>query len=195
VTASPSEPAYWEALYREGGDGWEQGRAAPPLVRHFAADAPRGRRALVVGCGRGHEARLLAQSGAHVVAIDFAPAAIAAARELGDAGIEFRQHDLFALAGAPERYDLVVEHCCFCAIEPARRGAYVDAVANALEPGGELVGLFYAHGRPGGPPFGTTRDELRTLFADRFAWRGDEVPGDSVERRAGQELLVRMTRR
>lgn len=194
--ASPSEPGFWEALYLDGGDRWELGRAAPPLERYFTSQPPRGRRALVVGCGRGHEARMLARRGARVVAIDFAASAIAAARALDDgAGVDYRQRDLFVLPADPDRYDLVVEHTCFCAIDPARRPEYVAAVAEVLAPGGELVGLFWAHGREGGPPYSTSAAEIEALFAPRFTVADLGTAQGSVVARAGQELLARFTRR
>ena len=196
---APGDPAFWEHLYRRGGDGWELGRPAPPLERLLRADPPVGRRALVVGCGRGHEARLLARLGAHVTAIDLAEAAIAEARRLAAAeaeplAVDFRVADLFDLRGRPPAFDLVVEHTCFCAIDPARRGDYVDAVADALAPDGVLLGLFYAHGRPGGPPFTTDEAELRRRFAPRFAVEHLAPAGGSALARAGDELLARLRR-
>ena len=193
--ATPSDAAYWDFLYRDDDASWELGRAAPPLVDLFTADPPTGRRALVPGCGRGHEARLLAGLGARVTAIDIAPAAIAAARACGpaDAAIDYRVLDLFDLSRTPGRFDLIVEHTCFCAIEPARREEYVDQVAAVLAPGGALVGLFYAHGRPGGPPFTVDADELRVRFGRRFAVQSLGVAAGSVLGRHGHELLARFT--
>lgn len=190
---TPSDVAFWEFIYRTGGDGWELGRAAPPLDRWFAAHPPAGRRALVIGAGRGHDARMLARRGAQVVAIDFAEDAVAASRRLAAAEgvtLDVRRRDLFALPEDPDRYELVVEHTCFCAIDPARRAEYVEVVAEVLVPGGELVGLFFTHGRPGGPPFTTTRDEVEALLRRRFTVEHVEVPADSVASRKGQELLV-----
>ena len=191
--SGPSDAAFWEALYREGGDGWELGFATPPLVRWFATHSPRGKRALVVGCGRGHEARLLDQAGARVTAIDFAAPAVAAARESSHGqAIDYRQLDLFALPATGERWDLIVEHTCFCAIDPARRDEYVEVVAGALVPRGELLALFYAHGRPGGPPFTVDDEEIRRRFEPRFEIGLYETPSDSIVRRAGNERLVQM---
>jgi SAM-dependent methyltransferase len=189
---TPSEAAFWQSLYRSGGDGWELARAAPPLERWLGAYAPTGR-GLVVGCGRGHEARLLARLGVETVAIDFAPEAIAEAEQLAQkegVAVDFRVRDLFALPAEPERYDLIVEHCCFCAIEVARRDEYVRVVAELLVGGGVLAGLFYAHGRPGGPPFSVGRDELERRFEGRFEVVHMEMPRDSVANRQGQELLA-----
>lgn len=188
---TPSEPKFWSALYAGGGDGWELGRPTPPLKRWFTTHPPREQRVLVVGCGRGHEARMLAEMGANVVAIDFAPEAIEAARNFaGSEAVDFRVRDLFAIARDVERYDLIVEHTCFCAIDPARRDEYVDVVHTVLRPQGRLVGLFYAHGRPGGPPFSTTLEELRARFTRRFLLAHHEVPTDSAPARHGDEILA-----
>ncbi len=193
--ATPSDAAFWDHIYQEDAGGWELGRAAPPLVDYFTAAPPVGLRALVLGCGRGHEARLLAGLGARVTAIDLAPTAIAAARALTDpaAAIDWQVRDLFA--PSPDRFDLIVEHCCFCAIDPARRDEYVDRVAADLAPGGALVGLFYAHGRPGGPPFRVDEAELRSRFGRRFTIAALAVAAGSVLGRHGQELLARFTPR
>jgi SAM-dependent methyltransferase len=191
------DAAFWGGLYRAGGDGWELGRAAPPLVRWVAARDLRGKRALVVGCGRGHEARMLAAAGAQVVAVDFSAEAIARARELAAAErltIDFRVADLFTLGEAPERYDLFCEHCCFCAIRPEQRPAYARVAAQVVKPGGTLLGLFWSHGRPGGPPYSVTAGELRAQFVPPFTLRTLEVPADSVGGRLGQELLLELTR-
>jgi SAM-dependent methyltransferase len=199
VTESPSDPRFWRNKYAQATQGWEIGQAAPPLARWFATHAPAGKRALVVGCGRGHEARLLARAGADVVAVDFAEEAIVEARTLAakdEVRVDFRQRDLFALCEDPERYQLVVEHCCFCAIDPARRAEYVAVVADVLADGGELVGLFRTHcSRPDGPPFSVAAGELERLFAARFVLSHTSVPDDSIESRRGAELLVHMTRR
>jgi SAM-dependent methyltransferase len=196
---TPSDPQYWRDAYAEATQGWEIGRAAPPLERWFAAHSPSGMRALVVGCGRGHEARMLAAAGADVVAIDFAPEAIAAARLLAaneGVGVDFRVRDLFALGGEKERYQLVVEHCCFCAIDPARRGEYVERVADVLVDGGQYVGLLRTRcTKPIGPPFAVTREDVERLFAPRFTILEASVPDDSIESRRGAELFVHMTRK
>lgn len=193
----PGDAGFWDPLFAAGAGGWELGRAAPPLQTWFLEHSPKDMDALVPGCGRGHEARLLAALGARVTAIDLAPTAIAQAqaRTGPELAIEFAVRDLFSYVGQPPAFDLVVEHTCFCAIEPKRREDYVDAVADALRPGGRLVGLFYAHGRPGGPPFTTDRDELARRFSRRFEVEELEVARGSVLVRHGQELLGVLRRR
>lgn len=198
----------WEYLYHHGGDGWEMGKATPPLARYFRDNPPAaGTRSLVVGCGRGHEALLLAEvadPSARVIGIDIAPAAVAIASRLAtEKGLSdrvtFFQKDLFAWPSLEpnERasFDLVVEHNCFCAIEPQRRDDYVAAVAALLRPGGRLVGLFYPHDYPGGPPYASTADEIRRRLGNDFSITYSETPTDSAITRAGLELLLVAERR
>ena len=201
----PGDAKFWDELFAANAGGWELGRAAPPLRAWFCAargahegGAPlRGVRALVPGCGRGHEARLVAELGAQVTAIDLSPTAIAQARARTgpELTIAFEVGDLFARIGQPPQFDLVVEHTCFCAIDPARRDDYVEAVADSLVPGGSLVGLFYAHGRPGGPPFTTDAPELERRFQRRFEVQTLEVAQRSALVRHGHELLAVLRRR
>lgn len=172
-----SDSAPWDQRYREGADGWELGRPAPPLERFLRADSrcpqPHGR-VLVPGCGRGHEAALLAELGFEVIGLDFSAEAITRARELHGADrpqLRWLQADLFdanALEGAglaPGSLQGVLEHTCFCAIDPAHRAAYLETVVRLLAPGGWLLGLFWCHGRPGGPPWGSDAGELARQLA------------------------------
>ena len=61
---------------------------------------------------------------------------------------------------APASCSGVLEHTCFCAIDPALRPAYITAIAELLEPRGWLLGLFWCHQESGGPPYGCDADEL-----------------------------------
>jgi methyl halide transferase len=197
----PSTLGFWQSLYEQRADGWDLARPSPPLARWFATHSPAGKRALVVGCGRGHEARMLAALGARVTGVDFAPAAIVEARALAardGTAIDFFERDLFTLAGEERfvrAFDLVVEHCCFCAIDPARRGEYAAVMAQLVPSGGELVGLFYSHGRPGGPPFSVGEAELQRYFDADFELVSLATPPDSIATRQGDERLAHFRRR
>ena len=191
-----SRSAFWSQRYQAGDAGWDLGVAAPPLVRGMDA-LPKGR-AVVVGCGRGHEVVALAARGFDALGLDFAAEAVAATQALlAQRKLKGRaeQADLFALPGAHAPFDLWVEHTCFCAIDPGRRDEYVEAAARSLKPGGRLLGLFYVHGRPGGPPFATTPDEVRARFAPRFDVESLALAPDSHPRRKGEEWLGVLVRR
>ena len=186
-----SSAAWWNDRYLEGDTGWDKGQVAPPIARMIAEGVvPRGR-VVVLGAGRGHEALALARAGHAVTAVDFAEEACRSIREAAQAAqleIEVLQADLFTLpalrAGA---FDAALEHTCFCAIDPARRPEYAEVVRRVLTPRGTYFGLFYAHGRPGGPPFHTPEDEVRRLFSDFDPLRLRVAP-DSFSGRAGEEL-------
>lgn len=191
-----SDPAYWEAAYSEGQTGWELGHAAPPLARALAS-IPVGKAAVVLGSGRAHEVRLAATCGwPRVVAVDFAPSAHEEARRLTAAEllprIEWRSADLFELGRTdPGAFDLAIEHTSYCAIAPARREEWLASVAACLRPGGRLLALFYAHKKPAGPPFATTREEIELLLPRHgFTIESIELAADSHPRRAGEELLA-----
>jgi SAM-dependent methyltransferase len=195
----PLTSASWNERWLNANTPWDMGTAAPPFVRAVENELiPVGGRALVVGCGGGNDARLLASQGFEVVGIDVAEKAVERAREIAaEQGIEltFRHADLFALPEDLSGFDLVLEHTCFCAIDPARRDDYVDAVASVLNPGGRLMGLFFLIEPEGGPPFGATREEIEHRFGRRFTMDHFEMPPDSHEKRLGREALFTMTLR
>lgn len=190
---------FWSPLYRTGDTRFDKGRIAPPIARMAqAGDIPAGR-VLVPGGGRGHDALALAQLGFAVTLVDIAPeaceAAAAAARALG-VPLEVRCEDALVetLGARRGTFDAIVEHTFFCAIDPARRPEYVDAVAGLLRPGGVLAGLFFLVGRPGGPPFDATEPEIRGLFSARFALERLRPAPDGFPDRLGRELEARFVR-
>jgi SAM-dependent methyltransferase len=98
--ARVSTPDFWDGLYASGGDGWELGAPAPPLVDFVERTPPPRGRVAVLGCGRGHDARYLATRGYEVVGFDFSTAAVTAAQALArrdGVRVSFEQRDIFAL--------------------------------------------------------------------------------------------------
>jgi SAM-dependent methyltransferase len=199
VTSDPpvSDPAFWLGLYDQGSDRWELGRPNPSLGAHLARQqlpSPRGTVA-VPGCGRGHDARLLARRGYRVLGFDFVPDVVRAARELAErdrVDATFEARDVFELASAyPGFFDGVWEYTCFCAIDPARRAEYVEVLAAILKPGGWLLACFFPmEDKPGGPPFAVSEPEVRELLAPRFELVDSYVPFASAEGRQGKEWVV-----
>lgn len=187
---------YWEERYQEGTTRWDLGQAAPPFVSLLNSPlSPQPGRIAVLGCGRGYDALLFAAHGFEVVGFDFAPAAISSAIALAQASgnsAQFLQRDIFDLAVEfPGAFDYVVEHTCFCAIDPDKRPAYVQLVRSILKPQGELIGLFFTHSRPGGPPFGVTTKAIRQYFEAEFEILSLVPVTNSVPERQGEEHLGR----
>ncbi|MEB3245398.1 MAG: methyltransferase domain-containing protein [Vampirovibrionales bacterium] len=146
----------FEALATQG---WFSGRL----------NLPDSVQVLVPGCGRGHDAACFARAGHQVTGLDFSAEAIAQAQQ------QYGSHARFVVADAfdetalpPASFDAVIEHTFFCAIEPTHHAAYLQAVLRWLKPGGRLYGIFWLHGKPGGPPFSTTLEALQTLFTAAF---------------------------
>lgn len=190
--STPSTPFFWETKYQAEQFRWDLGQPAPPLVDFFAtAIAPRSGKIIVPGCGRGHDAVFLAQQGLEVTAVDFAPSAIASTATLAQAqnvSVELLERDIFELASSHQhQFQLLFEHTCFCAIAPEQRPKYVDLAATILASQGLLIGVFFTHGRPGGPPFGSTPEEIETLFASQFEILTLEAIQNSVPSRQGDE--------
>jgi len=198
---------YWSERYRRGETGWDLGGPTPvfaELLRQGGFPLPPRRadqatRVLVPGCGYGHDALLLASAGYEVIAVDFAPEAIAALRRRAtESGLSLQvlQADLFTLPQILHQpVDMVLEYTCYCAIAPERRAEYLHTIAQVLVPGGWLVALLFPLQQPGaeplsGPPFPVAPEETLTL-AQRAGFRlhSRELPESSHPARRGREEL------
>jgi methyl halide transferase len=195
-TETPLTSDRWEERYQTQKTGWDLGQSAPPFVSFLnSPDCPAPGKTIVPGMGRGHEAILFAQKGFEVTGVDFAPSAIEAAQAQAAAkGVKLQtiRRDIFQLV--PEwagQFDYLVEHTCFCALNPDLRSDYVQLVWDLLKPGGELIALFWAHNLAGGPPFGVAVAELRQLF-ERFETVQFELALNSLPSRQGEEYFVRL---
>jgi SAM-dependent methyltransferase len=189
---------FWEKCYQEGGDRWDLGQAAPPFVTLLESySAPSKGRMAVLGCGRGYDALLFASYGFEVVGFDFTDAAITDAQNLAKAAnskAKFLQRDIFELPKEFENsFDYVLEHTCFCAINPTQREDYVQVVKSILKPNAKLIGLFFTHNRPGGPPFGVTTDEIKKYFQNDFEINSLVPVTNSIPSRKGEEHLGQLT--
>ena len=186
----------WQRRYEQNDTPWDKGAAAPALAAFLKQSQITGR-VLVPGCGRGHEVRALGmQPRASVVGLDISPTAIAQARGLttqsaSGQGLTFVEGDFFHLpANLRNSFDWLVEHTCFCAIEPSQRPDYVLAAAAALRAGGKIFGIFYLNPDvESGPPFAASKEEISDLFDQDFILVEEWVPTASFPGREGRELV------
>ncbi len=198
MTHDVNSPRKWEADYERKTDGWDLG-GPTPIFKRLALRASRQLipgRMIVLGAGRGHDAREFARNGFQVSAVDFASQAVQEMHRLADpeAPVEILQHDIFALPETLDQsFDYVLEYTCFCAIDPKRRAEYADLVTRLLKPDGLYIDLaFPLDGRKGGPPFAVTESEIMKLFQERgFKLISREKPDESVSpRRHAEELFI-----
>jgi SAM-dependent methyltransferase len=196
-------PTDWELRYQTGDMPWEKGEPNPALLEFLEQHRLEGR-VLVPGCGYGHDVRAIAQAGAaEVVGLDLAPSAIAGAQAWSadradrikrPLPVSFELGDFFALPPRHQgAFDWLFEHTCFCAIDPAMRGAYARSAAAALKPGGHYLAIFYMNPDmdPGetGPPFGSNAEDLDALFGEAFELERVWTPTRGYAGRVGREAM------
>ncbi len=184
----------WQKHYDEDDLKWDIGEVSPAIIRLWNENKlPQGK-AIVPGCGQGHEVMFLAERGWQVTGVDFAQGAVdLLSHTLEKKGIQGRvlRRNFFELDEEHSaQYDLLLEQTFFCAILPEDRQKYVATAGRILKPGGMLAGLFYETGEEGGPPFNTTKENILENFSDKFVIEYLEKTPDSVERRADKELLA-----
>jgi SAM-dependent methyltransferase len=195
-----SEIPDWQSRYEQHDTPWDKGAPAPELVRYLGTGAISGR-VLVPGCGRGHEVLALgAWPGCDAVGLDLSATAMAEATKSALArGInaEFVTGDFFRLPSAmPGTFDWLVEHTCFCAIDPKRRADYVLAAKLALRKGGRIFGIFYLDpGVESGPPFAVSKEELAALLDPHFDLIEEWLPRESFPGRENREWIRIMEKR
>jgi SAM-dependent methyltransferase len=189
----------WDEKYQKGEAVWDKGAPSPAMKQYLEAHGVRGR-ALVPGCGRGHEVALAVERGLDALGLDIAPTAVSEARagypKLAE---RFVVGDFFdpppEMSGA---FDVVLEHTCMSALPPALRAEYRRGVDRTLRRGGLLIGVWYIKPDldPGyeGPPFPFSVEALTALFAEGYNIVDDYVPEVAFAGREGRER-VRVLRR
>jgi SAM-dependent methyltransferase len=189
-------PDKWDADYERRTDGWDLGGPTPVFKRLVASGQFTPGQMIVLGAGRGHDAREFARHGFKVTAVDFASHAVEEMHRLADptSPVEVLQKDIFELPHEwNNSFDYLLEYTCFCAIDPGRRAEYADLVKRLLKPDGLYIDLaFPLDGRAGGPPFAVKESEVMELFDERgFQLLSREKPVESVSpRRHAEELFI-----
>ena len=186
---------FWEGIYLEEDTGWDLGGATP--IFDSMADSISPGKVCIIGCGRGYDAIMFAQKGFEVTAIDFAPSAINAVKDLArkaKLAVNTIENDIFTLPPVyANTYDFIIEQTCFCAINPARRSEYETVVNQLLKPGGKLIGLWFPLDKlieDGGPPWGTTIEEVKSIFKDGWKIEKEEFLDLSIGPRKRREKLI-----
>ena len=173
-----SKKNFWEERYTTSHTPWDIGQVAPAFVKYCrrCKSLVSTVKIAVLGCGRGHDGFYFAESKFDVYGFDFSESAIKFCNAIKEKNnlknIHFYNVDFFTLIKENKwknYFDLVVEHTSLCAIDPLHRKKYVNLIKYLLKPGGKLIGLFFIRPQElGGPPFGTTQEEIRELFKDDF---------------------------
>jgi SAM-dependent methyltransferase len=149
---------------------WDYGAARPQLRDWVEAQGLTGgnKEALVVGCGYGADAELLAGLGFRTTGFDFAPTAIAAARRKHpDSEVDYLVADVLGLPREWEgRFDLVVESLTVQSMPPEQHEVATRSIAALVAPGGTLLVLATTREEGSevtGPPWPLTRSEVEAF--------------------------------
>ena len=189
-------PDYWERSYRSGEMGWDLGKSTP-ILNQWIETCKDPLTICVLGAGNGWDAVNFAKKGHFITAVDFAESPVknmqAAARH-SDLKMEILHMDIFELNLIySNKFDVVIEYTCFCAIDPSRRREYLEMVRHILKPKGELVGLLFPIDKDpsdGGPPYAVELDPTIKLISEYLSLIIQEVPTMSIKQREGREIFV-----
>lgn len=156
--------ADWERMWHDGVPPGSRFDIAAPnatlqrLIRDRADVVPAAGRALVPGCGRGHDVAALASATRLAIGLDIAPTAVDEARrycaeqypaQFPHMRIECA--DFFALDTEPA-FDVAYDLTFLCALPPSRRSEWAQKYASIIRPGGTLITIQYPLPPPSADP-------------------------------------------
>lgn len=169
TTPHPSswfEPLYAKAQGKADQVPWATLKPNPRLrewLDQHKSHQDKGK-AIVVGCGLGDDAQLLAERGYEVTAFDISDSAIQWCQERFPQGITFQVADLFALpSGWIGAFDLVFESITVQALPLNVRQEAIAQICQLVKPEGRILVATYLRPTsepPEGPPWPLTLEEL-----------------------------------
>ncbi len=218
----PRTAAFWDQRFEGAFTPWDRGGVPIQLAAWLQTGKPvsdpqgltlaRGRRvsvsdpagqtpglpvstALIPGCGSAHELQAFCQAGWDATAIDFSPAAVAAAQQtVGPWRAHVVLADFFEYQ-PPAPLDVIYERAFLCAMPRDMWPRVAERWAQLLPEGGLLLGYFYFGDQPKGPPFGASRQQLDQLMSAHFELEWDEAVDDSIPVFQGKERWMAWRRK
>jgi methyl halide transferase len=183
--------SYWSDRYQKNQTGWNIGYVSTPLKAYFDQLTNKNLRILIPGCGNSYEAEYLLKNGfTNITLIDISEVLVKdLTKKLlpSSENCKVFHQDFFEHLG---QYDLIIEQTFFCAIDPTLRQNYISKMQELLAPKGKIVGVMFDVNFEGGPPFGGSKAEYEASFKPFFNLKTFESCYNSIEPRAGNELLV-----
>ena len=161
------EPLYAAASGNTAQVPWAKNQAHLYLQQWLQEYLPEteGKSALVVGCGLGDDAELLASMGYHVTAFDISPTAIAWCKQrFPESQVNYLVADLFDLDPAwQHKFDFVFECRTVQALPLEVRSQVIEIISNLVAKNGTLL-VVTRHREdntiPEGPPWALSSAEL-----------------------------------
>ncbi|XP_055820064.1 thiocyanate methyltransferase 1 isoform X2 [Solanum dulcamara] len=190
----------WDKCWEKGVTPWDLGQTAPILVHlHQTGALPKGR-ALVPGCGSGHDVVAIACPERFVVGLDVSENAIKQATKLFSSSksaenFAFLEADFFTWRPT-QLFDLIFDYTFFCAIEPDMRSKWASKIRDLLKPDGELITLIFPiSDHEGGPPYKVSVSDYEEVLHP-MGIRAESIVENhlAIPPRRGREKLGRWKR-
>ncbi|MEM7347500.1 MAG: class I SAM-dependent methyltransferase [Chloroflexota bacterium] len=195
-----NNPTGWfEVLYAKANGNpenvpWQNNQAHPVFLSWLDKNplVGDGKRALVIGCGLGNDAELLAELGFEVTAFDISPTAIEWCQQrFPNSSVDYQVSDLF---NPPQmwlaHFDFVLEIYTIQALPPDIQQKAAEAVTRYLAPKGHLfvVAILREETDPlSGPPWPLTKtsfDQFQQLGLHPVSFEIEEKTGFSRHAKA-----------
>jgi len=150
---------FWHDLWVRNETPWDLAGPHPKLGALLAMVQQKPGRALIPGCGRAHEAAPLIEAGYQVSAFDLSETAVAKAKEIHGAAIDFFVADIFSKDSEvfqKEPFDLIFDRAVWCALSPERQPKYIEKCHQLLVSRGLFASIPFtrlADPERKGPPF------------------------------------------
>ena len=181
-------PTFWLERWQKSEIGFHSDAVQPALEKHWAElGVPKGARVLVPLCGKSLDMVWLAEQGCTIVGAELSELAVDAfftergltpsVRKAGECTVksvgpyELWCGDFFALSRADINATIAYDRAALVAMPPEKQPAYAAKLAELMPSGAPvlLVSLDYDQREMQGPPFATSREQVRTLFEKDFA--------------------------
>lgn len=185
--------SYWTDKYDKKETGWDLGAPALGLLSLLPKLKLPTSRIIILGGGCGHDAALFAEHGHLVTLVDVSAEAISKAKQTYGhyTNLTFIHADLFDLPHEMYgQFDILIEHTCYCAINPSLRSDLVKQWRRLLHDKGFLFAIFFIMPKRNGPPFGGSEFEIKERLKSDFQFIIWQRFRQSVKSRSGRELLV-----
>jgi 2-polyprenyl-3-methyl-5-hydroxy-6-metoxy-1,4-benzoquinol methylase len=182
---------FWDGRYENEQTGWDIGHASRPIKEYIDQITDKELRILIPGAGNSYEAEYLHNQGfKNVTVIDISnhPLENIKKRIPSFPTNNLIHQDFFELNG---KFDIIIEQTFFCALNPNLRQDYVNKMHDLLNKNGKIIGLMFdAPLNTEHPPFGGNKKEYKKLFEPKFEIKTIELAHNSIEPRAGKEVLL-----
>ena len=181
------DKAFWHQRWEEGRIGFHQDEVHPALPDYWNNAPERQARVVFVPlCGKSNDMVWLAEHGWQVIGVELSERAVQdffAAQGLTPVHTEIADQLSSYQAGPYLIYcgdifhlhrqhmievSAVYDRASLVALPKAKRHRYAFHLAQMLSPAVEMLLVSLEHGKPSGPPFSVTADEIEWLFGANF---------------------------